>query len=164
VATFPELLMQRLPKRRLLQTLRFWPPYWGAGVRVVDVEGQGDAVDAVTVELELTALNRNALGTAFGGSLYAMADPWFLLLLTWKLGPGYVVWDKAASIEFVRPGRGTVRGRFEVTSERAEAVRAEIAVEREAEPKFDVELLDLEGNVVARVHKHLYARVPRRRR
>lgn len=155
--------MARPSKRRVLQVLNFYPPYLGAGVRVAGVEGQGDAVDAVTVELKLTPFNQNYLGTAFGGSLYAMADPWFVLLLSWRLGEPYVVWDKAASIDFIRPGRGVVRGRFAISAEQAEAVREEIAREGKAEPVFEVELTDAEGQTVARVQKRLSARIPRKR-
>lgn len=144
----------RLPKRRVLQLINLYPPYVGAGVRVVGVEGD---VDALTVELRYRPWNRNYVGTAFGGSLYSMADPWFMLLLMWRLGPGFVVWDKAASIDFLRPGRGPVRGRFEVTAARPEEIRAQVEREGKVEPVFEVELRQGD-TLVARVTKRLSVR------
>jgi len=156
-------VLQKLPPRRVLQAINLYPPYLGAGVRVVDVEGQGARVDAITVELKLATWNRNFFGTQFGGSLYSMADPWFVLLLNWKLGPPYAAWDKAASIEFLSPGRGAVRARFHVSDAQADEIRAAIERDGKAEPVFTVELRDRDEHVVARVTKRLSAFVPRRR-
>ena len=86
---------------RFLRLMRVYPPYLGAGVRVTRAEPDLSRVD---VELRLTRWNRNYVGTHFGGSLYSMCDPFFMLMLMTRLGPGYVVWDKSASIEFLRPG------------------------------------------------------------
>jgi acyl-coenzyme A thioesterase PaaI-like protein len=151
----------RIPKRRLLQIMNVYPPYLGAGVRVADIEGSGDRIDAVTIELRTTLWNRNSMGTAFGGSLYAMADPWFMLLLTWKLGPPYVVWDKSAAIDFVRPGRATVHARFEMKDTVVEEIRAQLEAVGKVEPRFETEVLDERGGLVARVRKHLHAKRPR---
>ena len=51
--------------------------------------------------MKLRFWNANDVGTHFGGSLFAMTDAF--------LGSDYVVWDKAASIGYRKPGRGTVR-------------------------------------------------------
>src|SRR5512142_1908587 len=91
------------------QLINFYPPLLGAGIRSTRID------DLTTcVELKLTAFNRNVVGVHFGGSLYAMCDPWFMLILMRALGPGYIVWDKAASIQFLQPGRGTVTATFHI--------------------------------------------------
>src|SRR5512143_2808027 len=128
-------VLSRFPRHRLFRLLGFYPPYLGAGVRVRDVSPD---LHAFTIEMPLTRWNRNWVGTHFGGSLYSLADPWFMLILIQQLGQGYVVWDKAASIRFVKPGRGTVRARFEVPAERVAAIRAEADRAGRAEPLFRV--------------------------
>src|SRR5438067_185047 len=107
---------------RFLKLMGFYPPYLGAGVSVTDVAPD---LTALEVAMNLSAWNRNFVGTQFGGSLYSMCDPFFMLLLMMQLGDGYVVWDKSASIDFLRPGRGKVRARFELPSGRVEELRAE---------------------------------------
>lgn len=107
--------------------------------------------------------NRNYVGTHFGGSLYTMCDPFYMLLLMEALGRDYIVWDKRASIRFLKPGRGTVRARFHIPEERVEEIRREAdAVDRESpakvEPTFTVDVVDEDGEAVARVEKLLYVR------
>lgn len=108
--------------------------------------------------MPLTWFNCNIFGTHFGGSLYAMCDPWFALILLRALGEGYIVWDKAANIQFVRPGRGTVIATFHIPPEQVEEIRREVASKPKVEPLFSVDVLDLTGQVVARVEKLLYVR------
>jgi hypothetical protein len=82
-----------------------------------------------------------------------MCDPFFVLALVERLGPGYTVWDKAAEIRFLRPGKGTVRARFEIPPPRVEEIRAAVEASGRLEPRFAAEILDDAGNVVARVEK-----------
>jgi acyl-coenzyme A thioesterase PaaI-like protein len=107
-------------------------------------------------------LNRNFVGTHFGGSLFAMCDPFFMLMLMERLGPDYVVWDKAARIEFLRPGRGKVRATFEVPDERVAEIRREADAAGRVLPEFEVTIVGDDGEPVARVHKllHVRPRVP----
>jgi acyl-coenzyme A thioesterase PaaI-like protein len=147
-------------KALLLKHLaNLWGPYLLTGVRVRHV-----AVDFRTVEVEmaLRPWNRNYVGTHFGGSLFSMADPWFMLQLIELLGPEYVVWDKTGTIRFRKPGRGTVRARFEVPEERVEEIRAGVAVEGKVEPLFVARIVDEAGEVVAEVEKLLSVRKRRR--
>lgn len=110
------------------------------------------------VRMKLRWWNRNYFGTHFGGSLYAMCDPFFALILAQRLGSGYIVWDKAAAIRFVRPGRGTVSARFEIPADEVEAIRRAADQAGKVEPEVTVEVVDEAGEVVARVEKTLYVR------
>lgn len=141
--------------RGLMRVTRLYPPYLAAGVRVTAC-----AADAsrVTVEMPLTRLNRNFVGTHFGGSLYSMCDPFLMLMLMERLGPDWIVWDKAAAIEFLRPGRGTVRATFELPEARVEAIRDEALRAGKALPDFEVLVVGADAEPVARVHKTLYVR------
>jgi acyl-coenzyme A thioesterase PaaI-like protein len=148
-------LLSRFPKHRLFRLLGLYPPFLGAGVRVRDV---AEDLRSFTVEMPLTRWNRNYVGTHFGGSLYSLADPWFMIILIEHLGAGYVVWDKAASITFLRPGRGTVRARFEIPPERIAEIRAEADRAGRVEPVFRVAITDEAGETVAEVEKRVSVR------
>lgn len=102
--------------------------------------------------------NRNYVGVHFGGSLYSMTDPFLMLMLMEQLGKGYVVWDKSAAIKFKRPGKGTVRARFELTVDRVAEIKAQADVQPTVEPVFVISVLDAEGTLVAEVEKRLHVR------
>ena len=154
-------VLSRFPKHRLFRLFGLYPPYLGAGVRVRDVSPD---LRALTVEMPLRPWNRNYVGTHFGGSLFSLADPWFMLILVEHLGPGYVVWDKAGSIRFVKPGRGTVRARFEIPRERIAEIRAEADRAGRTEPVFQVAITDERGDTVAEIEKRISVRAKERAR
>jgi acyl-coenzyme A thioesterase PaaI-like protein len=133
--------------------INFYPPFLGAGIRAHTVDK-----NTIRVEMKLTRLNKNVFGTHFGGSLYAMCDPWFVLIMMRSLGPEYVVWDQAASIQFIKPGRGTVAATFHIPQERIVEIRLEADGSQRVEPNFEVDVLNDGSEVVAHVEKKLYVR------
>ncbi len=133
--------------------MNFYPPFLGAGIRVTTMRLDEGVVE---VAMKLKWSNRNYLGTHFGGSLYSMCDPFFLLILAERLGPRYVVWDKAATIRFRRPGRGKVTARFELSSEQIESIRQQADTQEKVEPVFRAEVFNDAGEPVAEVEKTLY--------
>jgi len=138
---------------RVLRRLHWWPPLLGAGVKVTRMDADFRAID---VEMRLTWRNRNVMGAHFGGSLYAMTDPFYMLMLMENLGPGYIVWDKTAAIRYKRPGIGTVRAEFRLTEAQIEEVRAALEESDRYEPVFLIEVKDEAGNVVTEVQKTIY--------
>ena len=136
-----------------MRRMHWWPPLLGAGIRVTRMDEDLRAID---VEMRLTWRNRNVMGTHFGGSLYAMTDPFYMLMLMENLGREYVVWDKAATIRYKRPGRGTVKVEFRLTPEKLEEIRTTLETEEKMEPVFLVEVKDEAGVVIAEVDKLLY--------
>ncbi|MDX2184960.1 MAG: YiiD C-terminal domain-containing protein [Gemmatimonadaceae bacterium] len=146
-------LMRRASVAFAARAMSWYPPFLGAGV-------SARALDEYTIEvtMRLRWYNRNIVGTHFGGSLYAMCDPWFMLLLMRHLGGGYVVWDKAATVRFKRPGRGTVRARFHIPPTQVDDIRARADAEPKLEPQFVTQVLAGDGTVVADVEKLLYVR------
>ncbi len=135
--------------------LALYPPYLGAGVRATSI---AEDFGTVEVRMGLHFWNRNYVGTQFGGSLYSMVDPFYMLMLIELLGPGYVVWDKAATIRFRRPGRGPVRARLEIPPQRVEEIRRAADAEGRTEPRFTAVVVDEAGEVVAEVEKLLSVR------
>ena len=141
-------------RRWLIRLMNVFPPYLGAGIRV---RPNAD-LSAFDVRMKLRWWNRNYVGTHFGGSLYSLCDPFFMLILFEALGRDYIVWDKAATIRFRRPGRGTVHARFEIGPERVAEIRAAADRDGKVEPTFTAEVKDDEGQVIAEVEKLLYVR------
>jgi acyl-coenzyme A thioesterase PaaI-like protein len=132
-----------------------WPVFRGAGIRVREIAPD---FSSATVELRMGLLNRNYVGTHFGGSLFAMADPFFMILMMKRLGPGYLVWDKAGTVRFLKPARGTVTARFEMPAARVSEAREKTEGGAKFEPVFRVEIVDGAGVTVADVEKTLYIR------
>ncbi len=138
--------------RRLMN---LWPPFLFTGIAVRRISDDFRDLDAT---LTLRFYNRNTHGSHFGGSLFAMTDPFYALMLAQILGPDYVIWDKAASIDFRLPAKGVVSAHFHLDEARIEAIRRETADGEKHFPKFAVEILDQSGAIVASVHKTLYVR------
>ena len=143
-------MKSRWKRMRFQLLVNLYPPYLGAGVRVTRI---ADDFSAIEVELRLRPWNRNYVGTHFGGSLFSMVDPFFMIMLIELLGTGYVVWDKVGTIRFRRPGLGTVRARLEISPERVQEIRQAADSAGKVEPTFRVEILDAQGEVVAEVEK-----------
>lgn len=141
-------LFTRYPK-----LINLWPPLLGAGIRVKHI---AEDFRSLTVEMRLTRLNRNYVGVHFGGSLFAMTDPFYMILLRQALGRDYIVWDKAASIRFKRPGISSVSANFTLTAARLAEIRTALDRDGVCEPVFTVEVIDPEGNVIAAVERTLY--------
>jgi len=139
----------------ILKLLRFWPPYWGAGVRVLSITPD---LSELVVEMKLGLLNKNYMGTHFGGSLYSMVDPFYCLMLIHHLGKEYVVWDKAASIDFLKASKLPVRAEFKLTPEFISEIKARVAREGKILPELKVNIVDRDGVLVATVSKTLYIR------
>ncbi len=138
--------------RRLMN---LWPPFFFTGIRVTRIAEDWREID---VEMRLGRLNRNYVGTHFGGSLFAMTDPFYMLMLLHVLGRDYVVWDKSATIDYVKPGRGTVTARFRLEEERIAEIRAATADGSKMLPVFHCDIRDTQGDVVARLDRTLYVR------
>src|SRR5882724_1522493 len=139
----------------LRRWINLWPPFLGAGIRVQRIAPDMKAVD---VEMKLRWWNANYVGTHFGGSLFAITDAFYMLMLMANLGPNYIVWDKAASICYRKPGRGTVRVEFRLTDERIDDIREKLKTLPKYEPTFRVDVKDEAGVVIAEVEKLLYVR------
>jgi len=147
--------MPRIPPWLLRLALNAWPPFLGARIHVRSIAPD---MRKVVVEMPLRRSNRNAFGTHFGGSLFAMTDPFFALMLVYNLPAGMIIWDKAASIEFLAPGRGRVRATMELADDDLNAIRQATAGGEKHLHVFKAEVVDAEALVVARIEKIVYLR------
>jgi acyl-coenzyme A thioesterase PaaI-like protein len=135
--------------------LNIYPPYWGTGIVVSKVAPD---FTEIVVQMKKRFYNRNYVDTHFGGSLYSMVDPFYMLMLINILGKDYVVWDKSAFIDFVKPGRGKVKAVFSITQETISDIVAKTADGEKYLPELTVEIEDEAGETVARAVKTIYVR------
>jgi acyl-coenzyme A thioesterase PaaI-like protein len=133
----------------------FFPAWRGTGARMTYIASDWCEV---RVRVPLSWRTRNYVGTIFGGSLYAAADPWFMIMLIRNLGPAYTVWDKAATIRFRKPGRSTLHARFVLEEAELEEIRRLLETEPSVDRVYVVELMDADGTVHATVEKTIYIR------
>ena len=149
-------IMPLLTPYLLKLRINTYAPYIGAGIKIEHMNlDQGLCV----VSMGLNNLNKNIVGTQFGGSLYSMVDPFYMLMLMHQLGSSYVVWDKSSHIEFIAPGKSKVTARIKVSSAEVIAIQ-ELA--KDGEPVFreySVDIVDEQQKVVATVNKTLYIRL-----
>ena len=148
-------MIRSLPPRLMRFALNLWPPLLGAGIRIRRIAADWREIE---VELALGPFNRSVHGTHFGGSLFAMTDPFHALMVMRNLGSDYLVWDKAAAIDFMAPGRGRVRARYALTERDLQQIRDRTADGDKHLHLFKVDVLDGEALVVARVEKLVYVR------
>jgi acyl-coenzyme A thioesterase PaaI-like protein len=143
--------------RTRLQRLGFnwFPAYRATGGRITYIAGDWREI---RIRLPLNRRTRNYVGTIFGGSMYGAVDPIYMVMLIQTLGPGYVVWDKAASIRFRRPGRTTLHARFTLDEAELNAIRAALEHGPTVDRTYVVDLVDEQGVVHATVEKVIHVR------
>jgi hypothetical protein len=141
--------------RALRRWVNLWPPFLGMGIRIQHIAPDMKAVD---VEMNLHFWNANYVGTHFGGSLFAMTDPFYMLMLMANLGRDFIVWDKAATIRYRKPGKGRVRAEFRLSDSQIDDIREKLKTLPKYEPVFSVEVKDEAGVLIAEVEKVLHVR------
>lgn len=149
-------IMPLLTPHLLKLRLNTYAPYIGSGIKIDHISlDQGLCV----VSMELTTLNKNIVGTQFGGSLYSMVDPFYMLMLMHQLGSNYVVWDKSSHIDFIAPGNSKVTARMKIPSAEVITIQ-ELAKDGEAVfREYQVDIVDDQQKLIATVTKTLYIRL-----
>lgn len=149
-------IMPLLTPYLLKMRINTYAPYIGAGIKIEHINlDQGLCV----VSMGLNSLNKNIVGTQFGGSLYSMVDPFYMLMLMHQLGSSYVVWDKSSHIEFVAPGNSKVTARMKIPSNEIKTIQD---LAKDGEPVFreyKVDIVDEQQKIIATVTKTIYIRL-----
>lgn len=135
--------------------LNHYAPYKGAGISI-------DKIDLanyhIRVKMPLTRKNQNIVGVHFGGSLYSMVDPFYMLILMHHLGSRYIVWDKAANIQFLSPGRGTVYADIQLDPNEINHIKNLADNHAPVLRNYSLNIFDEAGLRIAEVQKTLYIR------
>jgi len=133
----------------------FWPPFLGASICVKEMN---DDLTKVVVQMKRRWWSQNYVRTQYGGSLFSMTDPFYMLMLIEHLGKQYIVWDKAGAIRYKKPAKNTVYATFELSKEKIAEIKRLADENPKHEPMFLVEIKDDEGNVVAEVDRLIYVK------
>lgn len=144
-----------MKKNLLLLIWNLWPPFIGAGIRIKRASADFLEID---VQMKLHWWNRNYVGSHYGGSLYSMTDPFYMVMLIEAMGRDYIVWDKAANIRFKKPGKGTVRCEFRLSAQQITEFKNTLLTSEKIEPVLTATVLDEQNQIIAEVEKTLYIR------
>jgi len=132
-----------------------WPPFLGAGIHVAHISKDWRRI---ITELRHYGVNRNYMGTHFGGSLFAMTDPFYMLMLIKNMGKGYNIWDKAGTIEFIKPVRDKVMATFKLSQDRLDRIVSGTVNGNKHFETFVIEVKNRNDDMVAKVRKTIYIR------
>ena len=146
-------MSESLRTRLMRWGFNLWPCYRGTGARVTYIAADWREV---RVRIPLSWRTRNYVGTIFGGSLYAAVDPFYMIMLMKNLGPDVVVWDKAASIRFRKPGRGLLNASFRLEEAELVEIRRLLLEQPKVDRTYTVQLMDAAGAVHAEVEKVIH--------
>lgn len=130
-----------------------FPVYFGTGAHITYI---ADDFHEVHIKLPFSWRTRNYVGTIFGGSMYAAVDPVYMVMLIKMLGPGYVVWDKSANIQFKRSSTQTLRAKFLIAHEEIEKIKSELTGKKSLERTYRVDLINDNGKTHATIEKTIY--------
>lgn len=128
----------------------FWPPFLFAGIKIVSLSKD---YRHMVVKLKLRFWNANYVGTQYGGSMFSMADAFYMIMLIQNLGPNYVVWDKAATIRYLKPGRTDLFAEYQLSEEDLSTIRTTLQSTDKMEWTRKIEIKDTNNGVVAEVDK-----------
>jgi hypothetical protein len=135
--------------------LNIWPPFWGAGIKIIHISKD---FRNVKMRLKLRWWNKNANRTQYGGSIFSLTDPVYALMLMGILGERYFVWDKEASINFIKPGNSDLHADFLISQDTLDDILAKTADGEKCFPEFMIYVKDSHGTVVCEVQRKLYVR------
>lgn len=141
--------------KRLIRRINWYPPFLFSGIKLID---HSEDFTWFKTQLKVRWWNKNLVGTAFGGSLYSMCDPFFMFILMINLGDQYIIWDKHAFIDFQKPGKGTVFAEFKLSQQQIEEVKQVVAKEGSYIFEFPCQIQNSQGEQIARLKKGVYVK------
>ena len=130
-----------------------YAPFVGAGIRLTKVSPDFREME---VTMKLKWYNKNYVGTHYGGSIYSMADPFYMVMLIEILGKEYQVWDRKATVEFLKPGKTELCAKFHVSDEVFQDILSKTKDGSPYFANFGVDVTDTAGEVIAKVDKTIY--------
>jgi acyl-coenzyme A thioesterase PaaI-like protein len=145
--------------RKLRRMLNFYPPLFFQRIKVLEVDND---FRRARVRLKRSLLTRNLNGSAFGGSIYAAADPWFPLLYWQALAQqGYAVqgWLKAGSADYKKPACSDLHFEFRLQEDHLAQAKADFAAKGKSVLVDRVDAMDQTGDVCATIECVSYLRL-----
>lgn len=142
-------------KKYVLRFWNFWPPFFGVGIKIQKVT---EDYRYMKIRLKLRFWNSNYVGTQYGGSMFSMTDPFYMVMLLRNLGSNYIVWDKSASIRYIKPGKTDVFAEFKLTQEILDDIIQKVNEQGKIDWVTEIDILDKNNELIAKVEKTLYIR------
>ncbi len=145
--------------RKLKLLLNHYPPFWFQRIKVTDVDPD---YRWLKVRMKKSLLTRNLNGSAFGGSIYAAADPWFPILYWQALARkefALECWLKSAYADYKKPGRSDLHLHFQISDDDLDHAIDHLQRFGRAVKKNTVEVIDKDGDVCATVECVSYLRL-----
>ncbi len=146
-------MSESLRTRLFRRAINLYPAYFGSGGRVRCISPDWREV---RMELPFNWRTKGSSGAIFGGSIYAAIDPFYALMVAKNVGAEYVVWDRAASIRYRRPGRSKLHARFVLEDGEVEEILRGLRGRKSVDRVYTVELVDAEGEAHAIIEKVVY--------
>lgn len=140
-------------RKSLLKLWNFWPPFLFCGIKIIK---QSPDFRHITVKLKLRFWSANYVGTQYGGAMFSMTDPFYMIMLMKNLGSGYIVWDKEAHIRYLQPGRTDLTAQFDLSEEELASIRQIVEQQEKMNWVKKIVIKDKNGDVVADVVKTIY--------
>ncbi len=135
--------------------LNFWPPFFFNGIKVVELSTD---YRYAKVTLNDRPWRRNINSSQFGGAMFAMTDPIYPLMVMGALGKEYLVWDKRADIDYIKPGKGKLTAEFFLQDATVQEIISATAHGEKFFPEFLVHVKNQQQEVVCEVNRTLYVR------
>ena len=149
--------LEKLPPRWRASIVRMGfnlhPAFRGTGGRVEHVS---PSLDHIRVRLPHSWRTKNIVGSIYGGSLFSITDGAHPMMLMSALGRDVIVWDKAASIRYRKPGYATLYADFRIDNTEVAAIRAALQQQPELDRTYQIEIKDGDGVVHAVVERTVY--------
>ncbi len=119
-----------IPPRKRLE---WYPPFWVMRIKVLELS---EDWRKVRIRLPLNTFSRNPGGVMFGGYQASLADP-IAAIACARVFPGYSVWTRALTVDFIRGGSTDLELRFEFPVEQERTIRQELEERGRATPVFE---------------------------
>ena len=148
--------MRETPRTKAMRwAFNLFPCFLGTGGRITYISGD---LHYARIAVPLNWRTRNYVGTIFGGSMFGAVDPIYLVMFMKLLGPDYVIWDKAASIQYKKPGRSKLHAEFAIDDAELVAIRQALERAESVDRTYRIDLTDREGTISASIEKTLHFR------
>lgn len=136
--------------RNFVFVWNLWPPFLGLGIRIKDVSKD---FRKVTVVLKKRPWNANYYGTQYGGGIFAMTDGIHILMLIQNLPKKYKIWDKSATINYIRRGTTHLIAEFKITEQDLMSIQQTLSTQSSMEWVATVDIFDAHGEIIAKVSR-----------
>lgn len=137
-------------KSYFLRFWNFWPPFLFTGIKIIE---KSPDYRHMKVKLKLRFWTSNYLGTQYGGSMFSMTDAFYMIMLIKNLGKGYSIWDKAASIRFLKPGKTDLFVEYNLSEKDLQSIKNELESNSRINWTRKIEIKDRNDEIVAEVER-----------